>query len=119
MDFDKYQQQAMTFCTPESNNPTYMLLGLNEEVGELTGKFAKAVRKGILKPDLSPNVGEPNDELMKFYENFEKEIGDVMWMVAGLHNVLNKRMETSARLNIKKLTDRKKRGVIVGEGDNR
>lgn len=36
MTFDEYQELAMTFCTKESNNLPYMILGLNEEVGELT-----------------------------------------------------------------------------------
>lgn len=119
MTFDEYQELAMTFCTKESNNLPYMILGLNEEVGELTGNLAKAVRKGLLKPDLTfdeDNVSEEHFELM---DNITKECGDVLWMLAGVHSVLNKRLETTAHLNIHKLTSRKNRGVIVGEGDNR
>ena len=98
---------------------TYMLLGLNEEVGELTGKLAKAVRKGLLKPDLTFDEDNVNEELFELMDNLTKESGDVLWMLAGLHSVLNKRLETTAHLNIHKLTSRKNRGVIVGEGDNR
>lgn len=77
------------------------------------------MRKGIINPDLTfneDNVGEEHFELM---DNITKECGDVLWMLAGVHSVLNKRLETTAHLNIHKLTSRKNRGVIVGEGDNR
>ena len=119
MTFDEYQELAMTFCTKESNNLTYMLLGLNEEVGELTGKLAKAVRKGLLNPDLTFNEDNISEEHFELMDNITKECGDVLWMLAGVHSVLNKRLETTAHLNIHKLTSRKNRGVIVGEGDNR
>ncbi len=59
------------------------------------------------------------EELFELMDNLTKESGDVLWMIAGLHSVLNKRLETTAHLNIHKLTSRKNRGVIVGEGDNR
>ena len=48
-----------------------------------------------------------------------KELGDVLWFVAECCTVLRVDMDTVAELNIKKLADRKARGVIHGSGDNR
>lgn len=55
-----------------------MILGLNEEVGELTGKLAKAVRKGLLKPDLTFDEDNVNEELFELMDNITKESGDVL-----------------------------------------
>jgi NTP pyrophosphatase (non-canonical NTP hydrolase) len=48
-----------------------------------------------------------------------KEIGDVMWNLAVLCHYFGLSLEDVAEMNIDKLTDRKVRSVIVGEGDNR
>ena len=48
-----------------------------------------------------------------------KEIGDVMWYVAALCQELGVEMELVAQINIEKLNDRKARGAIKSEGDNR
>lgn len=85
----------------------YPALGLAEEAGEVAGKFAKAVRD---------NAGVI-DEAYKF--EIEKELGDVLWFVAECCTVLRIDMNEVAELNIKKLADRKARGVIHGSGDNR
>ncbi len=39
----------MQTCMPTCDNPAYMLLGLQGEVGELSEKFAKIIRKGALR----------------------------------------------------------------------
>ena len=46
-------------------------------------------------------------------------MGDVLWYVAQVGKRYNIDMEEVAVTNIKKLTDRKERGVITGTGDNR
>ena len=118
MEINEYQQKAMTTCTEGSANPMYMLFGLGEEVGEVQGKIAKAIRKGWIevyynKFCISPDC--PND----FKELLLKEIGDVCWMVAGLCDVLGIDLNSVCQMNIDKLKDRAERNVIVGEGDNR
>ncbi len=85
----------------------YPALGLAEEAGEVAGKFAKAVRD--------------NDGVIDEERRCEivKELGDVLWFVAECCTVLRVDMDNVAELNIKKLADRKARGVIHGSGDNR
>ena len=85
----------------------YPALGLAEEAGEVAGKFAKAVRD---------NDGVIDEERKR---EIVKELGDVLWFVAECCTVLRVDMDTVAELNIKKLADRKARGVIHGSGDNR
>ena len=48
-----------------------------------------------------------------------KELGDVLWYIAALSNNLGYDLETIANMKIAKLSSRKARGVIGGEGDNR
>jgi NTP pyrophosphatase (non-canonical NTP hydrolase) len=61
--------------------------------------------------------------LTKAYEDadadLKKELGDVMWMVAEIATMFNMSLSNICEENITKLTDRKKRNVIIGEGDDR
>lgn len=54
-----------------------------------------------------------------FRSDLEKELGDCCWMIAELCSLYGLELETVMDKNIAKLTDRRNRGVIVGEGDNR
>lgn len=115
----------MTTCMPSSHNTAYMMLGLVEEVGELSGKISKMIRKEkvIIRDNiLSPvHLLEPG-ELAEFIEidnDLRKEAGDVLWMLAGFCHVMGWKLEDIAQLNLDKLASRQKRGVIDGSGDNR
>ena len=46
MTLNEYQNRAMTTCLERSRNIIYMLLNLQAEVGEFSGKLAKHLRKG-------------------------------------------------------------------------
>lgn len=110
----------MTTCTPTAKNFAYMMLNLVGEVGELASKVAKAIRKGNATLDcncyMSPNgTGPDNIDLPAL----RKEVGDVLWQVAGLCHVLGWDLETVAAENLDKLRDRQNRQVIIGDGDNR
>lgn len=119
MNFSDYQQAAHTFAT-YGGNPMYPFLGLSEEAGEVLGKMAKFIRKhegiDLVKAQqwvsLEPAVVEAKEAITK-------EIGDVLWMLAECATLLGINLADAAKGNIDKLTDRKERGVIVGEGDNR
>ena len=52
-------------------------------------------------------------------ELLKKEISDVLWYCAALCSELGLDMNDVAESNIKKLLDRKNRGVVGGSGDNR
>lgn len=85
----------------------YPALGLAEEAGEVSGKFAKAIRDSAGKVDEERKAA------------IVKELGDVMWFVAELATCLEVDLDLVAEMNLQKLASRKERGVIGGSGDDR
>ena len=118
-----YQKMAHDFASYGAN-AMYPALGLAEEAGEVCGKVAKFIRKhGGIDPmtaryELENKVTVTDDEL-KFRKDLSAELGDVMWMVAELCTIYGLDMGEVMSENIEKLTDRRARGVIDGNGDNR
>lgn len=108
----------MTTCLPHSKNASYMLLNLVGEVGEIAGKVSKVIRKGEARFTGYGNIGFNKTE-PEIEEGLKKEVGDVLWQLAGLCFVMGWDLEDIARQNLSKLADRKQRGVIASEGDNR
>lgn len=103
MNLDTYQKEAYSYALTTAKNPFYMLTNLSGEVGELCSLFAKAGRD---KKDLDlPAV--------------KKELGDVLWMVAGIASIMGMQLEDVARGNLIKLEARKQNNTISGSGDNR
>lgn len=98
-----YQGKAAEFAS--YGNWLYPFLGLAEEAGEVVGKIAKSMRGDY-------SLEDKKEELVK-------ELGDCMWMLALCCCELNVDIETVQMKNIAKLEDRKRRGVIRGDGDNR
>ena len=80
----------------------YLALGLAEESGEVAGKLAKKIRDGAW------------DQVA-----FEKEVGDVFWMLVRLCDELGINSEKILDQNYEKLSSRLARGVISGSGDER
>ena len=121
MTLNEYQDKAMATCMPSCENPLYMAFNLVGEVGELTGKLAKLIRKGYLTFSDNQMVidGEHLQEVTDTMNELEKELGDVMWQTAGLAKVMGWRLERVGQHNLDKLASRKERGVIDGNGDNR
>lgn len=115
---NEYQKRAMTTCMETSRNPLYMLLMLGEEVGELQGKFSKAIRKGNIYFDnnqlRSNRTAEFADE---FRDLVMRELGDILWGVAGVCYVMDWDLEFIAQMNLDKLAARKAIGTIDGNGD--
>ena len=114
MTLDDYQRAIVAFDTNTST--TYDLrdgayvdkiLGLVGEAGEVADKYKKVIR------DQGSVIGEDaRAELIK-------ELGDVLWYVATLARYLGVGLDEVASLNVTKLTDRARRHLIHGEGDNR
>jgi len=109
MDFDKYQKIASsTAIYPKSEHALwYPALGLAGESGEVADKIKKVMRdhNGVL-------TEKAKHELVK-------ELGDVLWYLSMLALEMKINLNEVAEKNIIKISSRKKRGVLKGEGDNR
>lgn len=103
--FSQYQQRAFVTALPAAHNLTYMLVGLANEAGEAAGKLKK-----VLRGDRT--VKEAREDILA-------ELGDVLWYISGAASVLDASLEEIAAANLAKLADRKERGVLQGNGDNR
>ena len=108
MDLDEYQKKAMEIASyPPTQEIIYPTLGLTGEAGEVADKVKKVLRD---------NYGLFDD---KRKVEIAKDLGDVLWVVAALSKDIGYNLDTIANMNIAKLSSRKERGVIGGEGDNR
>ena len=130
MELNEYQDRAMSTCMESCNNISYMLLNLVAEVGEFSGKLAKAIRKGQvsiggLSPDIKNRLTVPSFppevdfDILAFDAELKKEAGDILWQLAGLCRVMGWSLDDIANGNLDKLASRQERGVIDGDGDNR
>lgn len=119
--FDDYQKVAMTFAS-YGGNAMYPVLGISEEAGEVAGKIAKFIRKNDGIDPKKAMTEFPNamvDAVSQFRHDLEKELGDILWMLAATASEYGLSLGDIAKMNIDKLTDRRNRNVIVGEGDER
>ena len=113
MSLDKYQKRAAEFdlfeTTVDLKSPGFLekVLGLAGEAGEAADKVKKVIRdKG----------GYASDEDR---QAIAKELGDVLWYLANVARYLNIPLSEIAEDNIDKLSNRKKRNKLHGEGDDR
>lgn len=115
MTLNEYQRRAMTTCMPSCENFSYMFLNLVGEVGELSSKVAKWIRKGWV--EIKDNRFTSNvltgDEMCEL----RKEAGDILWQLSGVCKVMGWSLEEVAEENLAKLAARKQAGTIDGSGD--
>lgn len=105
---DDYQRFAVATAVYGSGQAIiYPALGLGNEAGEVQGKIKKVLRD---------NDGVFNDDNKK---GVADELGDTLWYLAATARDLGYSLEAIARMNLKKLANRKARNVIQGSGDNR
>ena len=109
MDFNDYQKlsRETAFYPDMDENFIYPTLGLVGEAGEIAEKVKKIMR------DSGGVITDEARELLK------KELGDVLWYVAQLSTEFGFKLDEVAEVNLKKLFDRKDRGVLAGSGDTR
>ncbi|XAI97377.1 hypothetical protein [Leptolyngbya phage Lbo-JY46] len=88
---------------PEQHKITYPALGLVGEAGEVAEKVKKSLR---------------GDKPLDNYQVI-LELGDVLWYITALAEDLGYSLEDVLVANIKKLSSRRDREVIKGDGDNR
>lgn len=110
MQFNEYQQKANeTAIYPGKGTVmglAYTALGLGES-GEVQGKVKKILR------DDSGIISEQKRQAIK------KELGDNLWYIAQTATELELTLDEIAEANVSKLSNRKKRGVLTGSGDDR
>ena len=106
---------------PSSRNEVYAINGLMAEVGEISDKIAKGVRKGLLRIDNNHLVWSTSneEEVANYRRELILEAGDCLWMLALLAKQLGYTLDEMAMENLEKLRDRATRGVIDGNGDHR
>lgn len=103
-DFDTYQEKVSeTAIYPAEYEMVYPLLGLMGEVGEFCNKYKKVLRDDAEFPE----------------KDIVSELGDILWYLAQTANDFGIEFSDVAYRNIKKLQDRKNRGVLGGSGDTR
>ena len=99
---EDYQELAWKTALETAKNPAYMVANLTSEAGEVAGKYAKWIRDGVL------------DEA-----GMQKEVGDVLWQIAGLSTVMGWSLADLASQNLRKLAQRQTNNTLMGEGDYR
>ena len=111
MDFNEYQDlasQTADFSGRPGEYPLmYSCMGLAGETGEVIEKVKKVMRN---------NGGEMSEEQR---EAIKQEIGDVLWYLSQVARFCDILLDEGAEANVKKLADRRERGVIRSEGDTR
>lgn len=109
MTFEEYQKKSRETAIYQNlgNNFIYPTLGLAGETGEVVEKVKRVLRQknGIV------------DEQSRI--EISKELGDVLWYVAQLATELNLSLDDVVSSNIEKLSSRKERGTLHGDGDDR
>lgn len=118
MELNEYQRRAMKTCLPTSDNNAYMLFEMMEELGEIAGKVSKAIRKGkIVFTANQIHYLMPEDEAAVWTESVIKELGDLMWGLAGFAHSMRLPLSSVADMNLEKLMARMTNGTIDGKGD--
>ena len=102
MQLNEYQELAWKTALESAKNPAYMVANLTSEAGEVAGKYAKWIRDGVL------------DEA-----GMQKEVGDVLWQIAGLSTVMGWSLADLASQNLRKLAQRQMNNTLTGQGDDR
>ena len=131
MNFRQYQDKT-------DLTAVYPNIYVESEIGETyinqkTGKITKLIPANYIYPalGLAGETGETIEQVKKALrddhgviteerrENTKKELGDLEWYTARLSKETGNDLQDIAKTNVKKLLDRKSRGVIHGHGDDR
>ena len=118
----KYQRKAHGFAV-YGTAYHYPFLGLAGEAGEVCELLAKFERKNHYAPLLgyalqyAEKQGQDVSLDKEFVARLESELGDVIWMVAEIATCFGLTLDGIMEHNIKKLSERRKTGTIVGSGE--
>ena len=141
-DYDNDIGETPDYPEHQTGNFVYPVIGLVGEIGEFSEKinalsihsskvseyiqklwrnhslsgFTLAYRQALSTSDIFNEEGEKINALRL---GAIKELGDILWYLNDLSKQLGIHLEEVAQLNVEKLLDRRARGVIKSEGDNR
>ena len=107
INFNEYQQFALSTADPCAKDPLYLACGICEEAGEAAGKVKKTIRDNHGYFDAERRLG------------VALELSDILWYVANQAHLMGYTLSEIAELNIDKIKFRIKRGTLHGFGDNR
>ena len=106
MTLDEYQNHALeTAIYPKQYKIIYPALGITGEAGECSDKVKKVIHD---------NNGEFTDDRKR---EIAKEIGDVLWYCATLAHDIGYTLNEVGEMNVAKLSSRKERNKINGNGE--
>ncbi len=108
-DFRDGVRETLITTDSQLRDAMHMAAGLSEEAGEVLGKF-----KRLLRGDEGARLDDP-----AWLASVRGELGDTLWYVAAAADVLGMDFEDVGRATLAKLRDRKARGKLRGNGDNR
>ena len=108
-DFNSYQQFVKGMKVyPKEYSVVYPTLGLTGEAGEIAEKVKKWLRD---------EGGQAITEERR--ETLLGELGDPLWYIAALADDLGYTLQEVVDFNVSKLSSRKERGKLQGDGDTR
>ena len=106
MEFKQYQEFThKTAIYPDEKAIEYLALGLVSEAGEVAGVIKKKLRD--------------NTYFLEVKDKLKAELGDVCWYIAQLCYHFDLEFEEILQANIAKLSSRKERNKLTGDGDDR
>jgi len=85
----------------------YTFVCLDGEMGEIGNKIKK------IRRDYDSNITK------EMCASIMYELGDVLWYICRMGDIIGFDLDDIARLNLRKLQERKKNNIIRGNGDNR
>jgi len=132
--FDQYDQAVYNPGYPDAGrNFIFPALGLAGEAGEFAEKMKKLWRnhnlsglskvaglRGYMIESIDPvKALEESRQIEELILGGRKELGDALWYLNSAARELGTTLQEIAQENYEKIADRRKRGVIKSEGDNR
>jgi NTP pyrophosphatase (non-canonical NTP hydrolase) len=116
MDMNTYQATALSTASYKDDDQALLCTtaGLQGELGEAMEALKKYIREDDEKAGMPPI-----EAFKKFQSTTVKELGDLMWYIAVYAWIWDITLEDICTHNVSKLSDRVKRGVLHGSGDER
>lgn len=116
MKFDDYQNETHQFFIDDgkkykvkNDNKDLLISRLALGIAGEAGEIAEKVKK-YLRGDIDLNI---------LKAEIIKEAGDELWYLSEFLSVFNIKLSDVAQQNLDKLADRRKRGTLIGNGDDR